>query len=381
MKMRKKTALRGAAVLLLAVTLLTVAGCSAVAPTPRANQVVAKAGNVKILYDELYYIANNGLAQMRADAGDTPLEESVLREKLTAFVWENLLTKEVALRSIGYDYDIDVLKGDIAEQVNAQLADIIDKNFEGKTSAYVESLDQSYVTDRYVRLYIGVEDYLPTAIVKAMMETGELDVSDETAMATIRGEQFLRTVHVFIGKNDGIFDDRDKAHAEGIYNKLIAITDDGDRYAAMREEIGGAYNTDFSDTTGHGYYFAKGEMAGAYEEAAFALEEYGVSPVVETEDGYYVIMRMPKEESYIREHFETLKGKTYFITLNSMVDARFAEMTLEKTGFGERLDMLSLPRISAGGGRAFYITTGVIAGVLVILAVALFAKKKIKKSK
>ena len=42
-----------------------------------------------------------------------------------------------------------------------------------------------------------------------------------------------------------------------------------------------------------GYYFNSGVMVEEYEEASFALEEGGVSEIVETTYGYHIIKRLP----------------------------------------------------------------------------------------
>ena len=140
------------------------------------------------------------------------------------------------------------------------------------------------------------------------------------------------------------------------------------------------YPRSYNDTTGNGYYFAKGEMESAYEEAAFALDEYGASGVVETSEGYYVIMRMPKDETYIEDHFQLLKEKTYFIKLNDMVDALLPTLKVEPTDFGKELVLTALEPIDANGGKAFYIVTAVIV-VVICATVVVFVMSRIQRKK
>ena len=107
---------------------------------------------------------------------------------------------------------------------------------------------------------------------------------------------------------------------------------------------------------------------------------YDVSDVLETEDGYYFIMLLPKDASYIEKNFQTLKEKPYFIYLNDKVDKWLAENELVKTAFGESLDFAKLPDINPRGGSNL-ITVGVIVGsVAVVAVICFFAVKSSKKS-
>lgn len=370
--------------LLLTLTLLalTLTACSGPVPTPRAGKVVATAGGEDIYYDELYFLAMNHIEDMEALKGEDYLQQEGAVAEVTDFVWKNLLTRDHALISIGRDYDIDITEGEIAEEVEKHLDGLITESFEGSWDEYVAVLDKQHMTDRYVRTYIAVENYLATAIVKEMMKRGELDTSDEAAEAHIYGDDLIRTVHVFISNTNDLYTkEQNAAHAAEIQAELAAIEDDARRYEAMRDAIGGKYNNDFSDLVGNGYYFSRGEMNDFYENAAFMLPEYGVSDVVETAEGYYIIMRMPKSEAYIKDHFQELKEKTYFITLNGMVEKRFAEMKLEKTSFGGGLDVTALPVIHADGGLWVYISSGIILGAIVLLGVPMLLSRVLKNRK
>ena len=154
----------------------------------------------------------------------------------------------------------------------------------------------------------------------------------------------------------------------------------------MRRAVGGIYNNDYGDT-GYGYYFARGEMEEAYEMAAFALAEYDVSEVLETDDGFYIIMRLPKDGDYIERNFQSLKEQSYFIVLNGKVEEKLADMPLEWNKTGAALDLADLPAIHANGGAwvpvAFWVGVGVIAVLAAVLIVGLARRKRIggKKKK
>ncbi len=365
--MKKRIITRALCALLVLLTLVCFVGCSGAAlhASPKASKTVAKAGNVDIRYDELYYLAKNRQAEL--DGMSLALD---VETELTRFVWDNLLTRSHALISVAEDYGISCDKGRVAENVQAQIDDLIanENLFAGDREAYIASLDESFMTEAYLRTYIAVENYLATEVVLAMIERGELDDSDEAALAIIRNRnEFIRTVHVYIAKNNGVYSEsRNRLNAENIAARLAAISNGGDRYAEMRDAIKN-YDNDKKDTTGDGFYFARGEMEKSYEDAAFALvNDFDASGVVETQEGFYIIMRMPLDEAYVNRNLEALKSSIYFSKLNAMVDDRYAEMkaNLELTRFGEKLDLTALPEIRAAGGET--LRTTVIVGSIVL---------------
>ncbi|MBQ8356410.1 MAG: peptidylprolyl isomerase [Clostridia bacterium] len=386
--MLTKKLLRVSAMLLAAVMLLSLVGCSAsreVRSGAGAKKIVATAGNIEIPYENLYYITMTRIAELKRVYGDDALNSPEQQEALKAFVREQLLTRSEALISIGLDYGISTDEGDVGDSVQERMDDILEQSFDNDRDAYVDSLNAEYLTDRYVRTYLAVEDYLPQAIVNEMLLRGEIDDSDEAATNLINGDAFLRTVHVFISRDNGKSDEENRANAAAVRAEVAAKSTDSERYDAMRNAVGGKYNNDFGDVLGNGYYFTYGETETAYETAAFALSEYGVSEVVETSDGYYIIMRLPKDATYIKENFQALKEQSYYVTLNRKVEERLSSMTLEMTKYGNSLDLMDLPKIDADGGEAMFVISIVVAAVLgagAIVAVVYFlSKKRGKKAK
>lgn len=360
---RSVTALLASVLLLLALT-----SCSAARPvyaSPRATKAVATVGDVEILYEELYFIAMNYINELKLSYGENALEDEAHRAELERFVWENLRSRDAALISLGREYGLDIYDGDIENSVSVELEQMLASRFAGDRGAYIESLTGMHATDHYMRKYLAVSEHLANAIVLEMLKRGELVTDDAAVLATIRSDAFVRTVHVFIDKTSAAYTaEEHRAHATQLRDEIAAKATDEERYAAMVAAIGGKYNNDFGDVLGHGYYFTHGEMEESYEAAAFALPEYGVSEVVQTANGYYIIMRLPKDEEYIADHFETLKNQSYFVALNKRVDERLNGMTLQKTKFGEGLVLTSLPPIDMDGGSTMIVVFAVIGGVL-----------------
>lgn len=363
------------AICLLCASLVSCAS-STVYASPKASRVVAKVGDVDILYEDLYFTAMNYIDELKEIYGEQALADAAVRDLLESFVWGSFVCRENALISLGYEYELDVFSGEIAKTVQQEITDMIETNFGGDRDAYVQALAEQYMTDHYVRKFFAVEQELANAVVLEMLYRGEVQTDDAAILTTIKGDDFIRTVHVFIDKYNAAYTaEQHRAHAAEVQATVAAATTDSTRFHAMNEAIGGKYNVDFGDPLGNGYYFTYGEMNKAYEQAAFALEEYAVSDVVETDEGYYIIMRLPKNEAYITDNFEMLKNKSYFVTLNEKVDAKLATMSLTKTKFGEKLDLTALPAIDPDGGNAL-LTWSAVAVVVTAGAVAVLVVLK-----
>ena len=127
-------------------------------------------------------------------------------------------------------------------------------------------------------------------------------------------------------------------------------------------------SSDWGDLTGDGLYYARGELAKDYADIVFAIPLYGACEVFEVEDGYAFVMRLPKDEQYMKENLGSLKSKTYYVTLNDMIDRWLAENPLQMTSFGESLDPTALEIIEPDGGVSWGLILPLIIGGVVLVA-------------
>lgn len=357
--------------------LFSLASCSAsrtVRSSSNAEKVVATAGEVEILYDEYYYLAMTRLAQLKLEYGEDAVSNPEAREKLEKFMAENLLTESHALLAIGASLGIDVEKGDIAASVDEQMATILEETFSGDRDAYIQSLREGYLTDRYIRTFVAVENYLSIEVIKVMLQNGTLSDSDEAALAFLNSDDFIRVHQVVIKEiadKDGkpiLSREGAKQKAQTLREAFVTAETEQARHEAFLAAMG--ESGDFSDTTGNGLYYARGELTKDYEALVFALPLYGATEVFEVEDGYAFVMRLPKDQQYIRQNLGTLKSKTYYVTLNKMIDEWMEKNPLVMTSFGESLDPAALESIEPDGGEGWLVAIPLIAlGALVIIGI------------
>ncbi len=365
--MKKKILSRLCLVCLALVMLLSFAGCSAsrtVHASSNAEKVVATAGEVEILYDEYYYLAMTRLAQLKLEYGEDAMSNPEAQEKLNKFMTENLRTESHALLAIALSLGIDVEKGEIADSVDEHMAAILEETFAGDRDLYIQSLREGYLTDRYIRTFVAVENYLSIEIIKALLQNGTLDDTDETALAFLNGDDFIRVRQVFIESLYAGGDEKAKAKAEALRATVAAATTDEARNAAMLEVM--SESRDFNDV-GNGHYFARGEMTPDYEATVFALPIYGVSEVIEVEGGYAFVMRLPKDQQYMQDNLGTLKSKTYYVVLNEMIDDWMEKNPPVMTAFGASLDPAALESIEPDGGEGWLIAIPLISGGLLVI--------------
>ena len=386
--MNKKILSRLALVCLALITLFCFAGCSAarsVRASGNAKRVVATAGEVEIYYDEYYYLAMTRLQQLKLEYGEDAMSNPEAREKLERFVAENLLTESHALLAIGLSLGIDVEKGDIADNVDAQMADILEETFAGDRDAYIESLREGFLTDRYIRTFVAVENYLSVEVITKLLENGTLDDSDETALAFLKSEDVVRVHQVVINE---LFDAKGnvvrsmedaKNKAEALRDAFVNAGSEADRNAAFLAAMG--ESSDYSDTTGNGLYYARGELTKDYADMVFALSDYSASEVFEVEGGYCFLMRMPKDEQYMKDNLGELKTKTYYVVLNEMIGEWLEENPLTMTSFGESLDPAALESIEPDGGESSVVVILVIVGAVVVIAAIFVARVMMLRAK
>lgn len=71
-----------------------------------------------------------------------------------------------------------------------------------------------------------------------------------------------------------------------------------------------------------GYYFTEGDMVAAFEDASKALDEYGLSDIVESPYGYHIILRLPLDPDGLVDY----EGSTLRYTVGSEL---YSNMTQE----------------------------------------------------
>ncbi len=314
--------------------ILVLASCSGgIAPikgeASDLNIVANSAGN-PIYLEEVRYFVRNFKLDMEKKYGEGIFEDDKYKALLVERT-EKAMLENAAFLSLCDEYDIDINTKEI-EKYTSDYINSFAEQLGGKEE-YKKQLAENGMTDHLLRHLISIEA-LGEALRQAMLASSAIDGSDEKAREVIESDDFIRTLHILIRNDEGDSIEENRKKADQVLHQL----DTGESFNRMI----GRNSEDIYMTTTDGYYFMRGEYEKAYEDAAFALLENEYSRVVESEDGFYIILRLPKEEDYIEMNFDSLKDRYIYVMFENMINARANELELEYTDYGKTLDFASL---------------------------------------
>ncbi len=336
----KRKILSLTAALLCAVLLgATLAGCSQSRPIQPSEQDIKEVGSVgefAVLYEELIYVTRQYKAMLESKYGkgiwDTPDSAALYREELTREVCE-ALTANYAILELCAEVLIYSDDPDIEERVDSYISALI-KEWGGR-AAYIDQLEAEGITDHFFRFCIAVDYCYSELFYVYIQDLNLIETDEDKIFDRIMSGSFARTVHVYIQNDEGDSVEQNRRLAEDVRRRLS----DGED---INKIIGSSVNEDFDLTTTDGYYFTRGEMVEPYETAAFALQEGGISEVVETATGFYVIKRLPLEEKYVMKNLAALTEQYQYAEINKIIDTRRESLTFSFNEYGKTLDLTQI---------------------------------------
>lgn len=292
-------------------------------------RVVGKVGEYEVRYEELRYITLLHKQSLDAEMGAYESLDAAGREvyetTLNARVLEDLKNNYVIL-TLCNRYGINADSGEADRYVQDEIEAFVGESFESSMPEYEKWLAKNNLTDGFLRLLYRV-NYLEAALLDHFKTNGIDMVYGEENIAEfvqymLSGGEWVRTVHAYYPKESEIITAAEaKTQAEATAARLASIQTDESRWNEMRSAIGKAPFVSSISVTGHGFVFTYGQMGEEYETISFALREYESSEVYETEDGYYVIMRLPLEEDYLKENAADFLGQYQYAVLKRHEDA------------------------------------------------------------
>ncbi len=327
-----KKVFRNVLLCLLAVCLL-VGACScgngAIKSTKEESKVVATCGSHDIKYEELRYITLSVKAEMELLYGEgifataesaAPYEEKLFQKVST------LLCESYGILDACKEKDIKI--GDRTTKKEVQ--EYVDETIEqlGGMDAYKTYLKNAYMTDAVFRLYTGI-----LSCQYRYFDKVAPDLEKESYDAVLSRESFIHTMSVFVKNDAGENIEANRAIAEEISRSVR----EGEKL--LESYIGTKYNQDTSDCE---YYFVKGYMDVAYERAAFALEEYEVSDAVETDEGFYVIVRLPVDPVFMEQNIDDMMQIYQLAIMNRHFAECQSKLSLTLNEEGKKLELWNL---------------------------------------
>ncbi len=290
------------------------------------GQSAIEVGGYTVTYDLYRYFYLNYRDELIYDytfdgKTDTAALDSAVRERIAEAVCG--LYGSVSLAA---DYGISLSDGDV-KAATIEYVDAVKKYYETE-AAYKKELEANYMTENVFELLMSVDSLEDKLFLALVSDGGEIEDNDERLLEKFRGGEFVRAKQIFIENDEGESREDNLALA----NEALALYRDGESF----DTLIGRYSEDFSMPNG-GYYFTYLEMIEEFERAAFALKDGEVSEVVESENGFHVILRLPKDEEYLQSNFNDLKSQYQSSAFYKMIDGRSATLRASETEFARGL--------------------------------------------
>ena len=356
-------------------------------------RVVGYVGEYEVKYEELRSLTllNKGNLDVELGKYDelNALEQIEYKKLLEERVMEDIKSHYVIL-TLCEEYGIRTDSIVLQLKVQNDIQEFVNSTFGGNVSKYKEWLKEEGLTDSFLRYTFRVdrlEKELQEHFVKNKIDI-KYDETDLNAFIdyVMTGEDFVRTIHVFYPNKhpytseearkayvaqfqQGELDDDEFAdykqswlkklkedadsynavsaleRAEEASKKLLEIKNDDERYSEMKKAIGKSpVYVEGITIPSHvaGIYMTYGQMDKAYEDAAFEIEEYGVSGAVKTEDGYFVIMRLPLQEDDVKKQALELLTKYQYVPLKLRKDEVRAEIEFEGNEYFDSISLIDI---------------------------------------
>jgi len=324
-------------------------------------RVVGECGGFEVRYEELRYVTllYKQALDVRIGKYDT-LDDTGKAEyesQLESLVLDDLKSNYIIL-ALCDEYDIKTDSRKVKNYVNDEMEKFVEATFDGDMDEYKDWLAKNNLTDSFVRLMYKV-DYLESQLLEHFIKNKigiEYDEYSLEAFAEhiMESEDWAKATYAYYPKSSvtttykgqvyTIWDAKNSLPtAEAAAKALAAISDDGERFTYMTKSvIGKAPMVQGYSITGTGVYFTVGQMGEEFESAALELDLYGTSDVIEFEDGYYVIMRLPLEEDEVKKQAAELLSHYRYGALKKCEDAKEAEIRFVGNEYFDGLSLIDI---------------------------------------
>lgn len=332
------------ALLILLTAMLSSCGAKPVKSTDEEAAIVGTIGKFEVRYEELRYLVLNHKRDMALEYGESiwtdPAKAEEYREELMNRVNESIVSDYYAVQAMADYYYIG---GGAAAMMNEELIlEAVQETVElavdecGSFKKYKQMLEEQYLTDYLFRFYNAAEECATELFYILSRDLGEIASDEEYITEYMHSDKFIRTNHIFLKG----------ATAENLelakqLREQIRESDEKELELIM---LKGIHCADYTMTTRHGKYFARytSDCGDEYELAAFDLRKNQLSDVIETPDGYYIILRLELEEDYLEDNYEDFKDDI----MGSEFNARLAEyksgMKFELNDYGKSINILEI---------------------------------------
>ena len=266
--------------------------------------VIATVDGMPLTWKMFYYFVAGDLQELFYYLGGLPEDFS---EKITEDdTWQAYLSDSALKQAIYYmeaNAQAEALGVVLTEEQRAEVDGAWDRIVADypDEAELQENLDAACL-DKELFLFLVESNEKLTALMDSLYGAAGEKLTDGEVLAWAAENGYVRTKHVlwsFLNEKGELLDEEAKTalktRLEGVVAELRALGGDTKALEARFDEIMNAESADPGGLASFpaGYTYTKGTMTPAFEDAAFALGEYGLSDPVETEYGYHILLGLP----------------------------------------------------------------------------------------
>lgn len=217
------------------------------------------------------------------------------------------------------------------KELDESLANYVEQA--GGEEAYREELGRMGLTwDDNLRLAQGYYYYL-NLLDQCVTPGSGLYITDEVLYANEEiTEDSIMADHILLRTGE---DEAQNQQTRSVMEEMKTMLDEAEDPIALFSALADNYSQDPGRAYyPEGYVFGRGVMVEPFENAAFALGEYEISDIVESEHGYHLILRKP-----LRDYIKDSYLQDLLTEAKESADIQWNQ---------ELLDKISLPEFYAG---------------------------------
>lgn len=329
------------AVITLLAAAFSMTACNSLKSSRKEATVVAKVGDIDVTFEVYRYFAMN--LRTEIDSGDADFWKNAenkdeLLAELDARITEAILST-YAIFSCGAAYGASEDDPAIADLIDVQVDQFIG-SYDSK-SAYLKDIKNYYMNHAVVKLMISSE-VIEEELYYGLQNAGLISQNESYLNNYFRSDEFIRAKQILIAfdsDGDG-YDDGDHEAKYALARTVLEKARGGEDFDSLVAKYG---NDLMMFNNKDGYYFTRGVYVEEFEDAAFALEIGEISDIVETSEGYSIILRCEKEESYIASHYDELYETYGRAKFNLILSEHAAELELVKNdNFAKLCDLVTM---------------------------------------
>ena len=268
------------------------------------ERCVAVCNGYDVLYEELRFVVMTQKGEFAsrygADVFSTPESIEKIRPEFEAAVIEKLKENYAVLAACAHylpdlEIDDDAIESAVDQIMESTIAQM------GGQDVFDEYADMNFTTEHFMRFTLAVYE-MEKMLLRELAARGEFFSEAQMTEFSewLNDGNCVYVQHLFIRNDAGESVDANRAVAREARQKLLS----GE--AGINTLVGNAtYNQDPANTTP--YYLVKDVYDKALEDAALVLPDEGsVSEIVETDEGFYIFVRMKDEQNTLEDKLSEL---------------------------------------------------------------------------